>query len=112
MLKQIYHKQNELFETEFFKDKECTEIMADFCGYENIYIELKNGDISPITAMPYDILPNFLQDSNIYIPYIPSCQKPCPDSVPTPCLDSVITLDDITLNLSKYIPKEIGRAHV
>jgi len=59
-----------------------------------LYIELKNGDISPITAMADKVLEN----ASVYTPYIPNCHKPYPNSI--------TTLDDITPNLSKYIPED------
>ena len=48
MITQIHYKQNELFETEFFKDKECTQLITDFCEYKNISIRLKGGDVTPL----------------------------------------------------------------
>jgi hypothetical protein len=94
MLTQIYHKKNELFEVEFFKDKECTQLITDWSEYQNVYIELKDGNISPITAIDCKLadLPN------LYVPYIPNCHKPYHNEIKT--------LDDITPNLSKYIPED------
>lgn len=89
----LHHKKNEKQEVEFFQDKECI-IPFDFTNAKELYIELKDGDISPITALPNDIRRN----ANIYIPYIPQNQKPLPNNVKT--------LDDITPNLSKYIPED------
>jgi hypothetical protein len=93
MLKQIHHKKNELFEVESFKDEECTEAF-DFTNAENLYIKLKNGDITPLY-----ILKDKYYWRNVYTPYMPhkfSCE---------PC-DNITTLDDITPNLSKYIPED------
>ena len=92
-MKKIHHKKNEIQEVEFFKDKECTEAF-DFTNAKNLYIELKDGDISPLY-----ILKDKYYWRNVYTPYMPhkfSCE---------PC-DNIVTLDDITPNLSKYIPED------
>lgn len=50
-MKQVYYKQNEKFKYEFFNDKECKEAF-EFNGEDkNFYLELKEGNISPITAL-------------------------------------------------------------
>lgn len=86
-------KRNEKFEIEFFEDKECTKPF-DFKGKENLYLQLKDGAICPLTAMPNKTW----ERSNIYVPYIPDCQRPFPGAVKT--------LNDLTPNLSKYIPED------
>lgn len=97
MLTQIHHKQNELFEVEFFKDKECTQLITDWSGYENaeIYIELQNGEIIPLLMLPTEI--------SIYTPYIPEEIKEQLLAIFEKDYSSLYTLDDITPNLSKYI---------
>jgi len=93
ILQAIHHKKNEIQQVEFFKDKECSEDF-DFTNAKNLYIQTVNGDISPLTALNDDVR----HYAKIYIPYIPANQKPLPDNV--------LTLDDITPNLSKYIPED------
>ena len=100
MITKIYHKKNELFQVEFYQDKECTNLIKDLPYSENakksdisnFYIELKEGDITPITSLLK--LSRNVNDY-FYTPYLPSCQS-----------NQVKTLDDITPNLSKYIPKD------
>lgn len=65
-MKQVYYKQNEKFEYEFFNDKECKEAFK-FEKSEVLYVELKNGDISPLMHIYY--LGKNLQ--NLFIPYLP-----------------------------------------
>jgi len=89
----IYHKKDETFDVNFFENAEYTKAF-DFNGKEHLYIELINGDISPITAMADKLLEN----ASVYTLYIPNCHKPYPNSI--------ITLDDITPNLLKYIPED------
>jgi hypothetical protein len=105
-MQEIHHKKNELFEIEFYKDKECTEafvvtskecekLSIDF-KCENLYLVLQNGDITPLCSIP-------LWAGNIYIPYIPKFAQF--ESIQE-YSNSITTLDDITPNLSKYIPKD------
>lgn len=97
MLTQIYHKKNELFEVEFYQDKECTQAF-NFTTKKDLYIELKDGDITPLTYLP--------SDTSVFIPYIPHVTY---DEIfylyenRNLCIQ---TLDDIALNLSKYIPED------
>jgi hypothetical protein len=104
MLTQIHHKKNELQEVEFYQDKECTEAF-DFIGKKNLYIELKDGDISPLLYIDQG-------DTNgekLFVPYINKYAN-----IPQQTFDccgigiwrEVLTLDDITPNLSKYIPED------
>ncbi len=86
----IHHKKDERFDVNFFEDAKCT-VPFDFNGKEHLYIELKDGDIIPITAMADKVLEN----ASVYTPYIPNCHKPYPNMI--------TTLNDITPNLSKYI---------
>ena len=100
MLTKIYHKKNELFQVEFYQDKECTNLIKHLPYSENskksdinnFYIELKEGDIAPITSLLS--LSGYVNDY-FYTPYVPSCQS-----------NQVKTLDDIAVNLSKYIPED------
>jgi len=89
----IHHKKDERFDVNFFEDAKCT-VPFDFKGKEHLYIELKDGDIIPITAMADKVLEN----ASVYTPYIPNCHKPYPNMI--------TTLNDITPNLSKYIPED------
>jgi len=47
MLTRIYHKKDEQFNIEFFQDKEFKQAF-NFENVENLYIELKEGDCTPI----------------------------------------------------------------
>jgi hypothetical protein len=47
MLTRIYHKKDEQFNIEFFQDKECRQAF-NFENVKNLYIELKEGDCTPI----------------------------------------------------------------
>lgn len=100
MLTRIYHKKNELFQVEFYQDEKCTNLIkhlpysenAKKSDINNFYIKLKEGDITPITSLLR--LSGYVSDY-FYTPYVPSCQS-----------NQVKTLDDITVNLSKYIPED------
>jgi len=92
----LYHKKNELFEVEFFADKECT-IPFDFTNAKNLYVELKNGDISPFLEIY-----KYTEHRNLYIPYMPNIEGL--DFLPS--FENIHTLDDITPNFSKYIPED------
>lgn len=50
MLTRIYHKKNELFQLEFYQDKECQQAF-NFENIKNLYIELKDGDCTPILSL-------------------------------------------------------------
>jgi hypothetical protein len=97
MLTKIYHKRNELFEVDFYRDKECTNLIehlpyAENCkkwDRSNFYIEIEKGDITPITFL----LRLSKVNDYFYTTYLPFH------------LDKVKTLYDITPNLSKYIPE-------
>ena len=101
MITRIYHKKNELFQVEFYQDKECTNLIkqlpyplnAKKSDISNFYIELKKGDITPITSLVK--LTRSGVNDYFYTPYVPSCQS-----------NQVKTLDDIAVNLSKYILKD------
>ena len=93
MITQIYHKQNELFEVEFFKDEKCHQMITDWSKYPQIYVELKDGCMSPVNALCDN---NIYRDTEYYIPYISHRYTLCKFRL-------IKTLDDITPNLSKYI---------
>lgn len=103
-MQQIYHKKNELFEVQFYKDKECTEAF-DFKNAKNLYIELKDGDCTPLFYLPK----GHCSKQKIFTPYLnsyidlPIKKEDCCD---TGFWWNIITLDDITPNLSKYIPED------
>lgn len=86
MITQVYHKKNELLEVSFFKDKECTEAFY-FKYAKNLYIDGLNGDITPLIKLN-------AYDFRIFTPYLPNDYR------------NTKTLDDITPNLSKYIPTD------
>ena len=94
-MQQIHHKRNELFEVEFYEDKECTEAF-DFMDKKDLYIELVNGDITPLVRLRNQAA----TWQNIYTPYL------CEQFKYYEPLDKIKTLDDITPNLSKYIPED------
>ena len=91
----INHKKNEIQEVEFFKDKECTEAF-DFMDKKDLYIELVNGDITPLVRLRNQAA----TWQNIYTPYL------CEQFKYYEPLDKIKTLNDITPNLSKYIPED------
>ena len=93
-MQQLQHNRNEKQEVEFFQDKQYT-ISFDFYNKnaEDLYIDGLNGDITPLIAMEDKIR----RTAKVYTPYIPQNQKP---------LYYVKTLNDITPNLSKYIPED------
>lgn len=98
MLNQIYHKKNELQEVEFFEDAECT-VPFDFTRKKNLYILLKDGDITPLIALDKITPTDRSLGITAYVPYIPNVK------IITNNL-RIITLDEITPNLSKYIPED------
>lgn len=94
----IYHKKNEIFEEEFYKNEECTEAF-DFTNAKNLYIELRDGDITPLYEA-YNRLG--VRSFTIYTPYISAkyfWNGLC-------FIGMVKTLDNIAPNLSKYIPED------
>jgi hypothetical protein len=91
-MQQIYHKKNELFEVEFYKDKEYTEAF-DFTNAKNLYIDGLNGDLSPLIGLDLENI-NFY----VYTPYLPKQLQIYTRNIKT--------LDEITPNLSKYIPED------
>jgi len=95
-MKKIYHKRNELLEVEFYQDKDC-KIPFDFTDVKDLYIELKDGDITPFLQLyPYT------EFRNLYLPCFPNVAAF--DFLPS--FENIYTLDDITPNLSKYIPED------
>ena len=107
-MQQIHDKKNELFEVEFFTDKECTKLIKDCLPYaenakiseiSNFYIENEKGDITPLRAL-LCLFHNV--NDYFYIPYIPKYQL----FNLLNCTGKIKTLDDITPNLSKHIPED------
>ena len=97
-MQQIHHKKNELFKVEFYQDKECTEAF-DFTNARNLYIE---GDLA--TLMDLFATQQVDTEADIYIPYLTTTWNEL-------CLQDLFsspvkTLNDITPNLSKYIPED------
>ena len=93
-LYEVYCKKNEEFEIDFFEDKECTK-RFDFEGKENVYLK----DYSALPFLSHNNLPN----TTIYIPYIPNGYFPYRHQIN---IDGVYELNNITPNLSKYIPED------
>jgi len=96
MITKIYYKKNELFNIEFFKNEGCTDPF-EFLNEKSLYIKLKQGDISPFLEIY-----KYSQYRDIYLPYFPNIDTL--DYLPS--LENIYTLDDITVNLSKYIPED------
>jgi hypothetical protein len=96
MITKIYHKKNELFNIEFFKNEGCTEPF-EFLNEKSLYIKLKAGDITPFLEIY-----KYSQFRDIYLPYFPNIDTL--DYLPS--LENIYTLDDITVDLSKYIPED------
>ena len=90
ILQTIHHKKNEIQAEEFYEDKECTQAF-DFMDKKHLYIDLVNGDISPLVRLRNQAA----TWQNIYTPYL---YKQFKYYEP---LDKIKTLDDITPNLSK-----------
>ncbi len=96
MITKIYHKKNELFNIEFFKNEGCSEPF-EFLNEKSLYIQLKEGDITPFLEIY-----KYSQFRDIYLPYFPNIDTL--DYLPS--LENIYTLDDITVDLSKYIPED------
>jgi len=100
MLTRIYHKKDEQFNIEFFQDKECKQAF-NFENVKNLYIELKEGDCTPIFK-----LSNKLWSLNIKANmFTPAWFLGLYDEakLQTP----LITLKDLeNIDFSKYIPTD------
>jgi len=99
MLTRIYHKKNELFQIEFYQDKECQQAF-NFENIKNLYIELKEGDCTPIFRLSNKLWSLNIK-ANIFTPtwYLGLYDGISPQ---TPLITLNDVLDDI--DLSKYIP--------
>jgi len=94
----IHHKKNELQEVEFFEDAECT-VLFDFNGKKNLYLLLKDGDITPLIALDKLFGDKYTGKGNIYTPFVNYRNH-------IKLYNGIyIDLQDITPNLSKYIPE-------
>ena len=101
MLKQIHHKKNEKQEVESFKDKECTEAF-DFTNAEKLYIQLVNGELTPLVYA----IDKALCGTTIYCSYVNNeILIPLKIGAGKKHI-TIITLNDIIPNLSKYIPED------
>ncbi len=105
-MQQIYHKKNELFEVEFFADKKCT-IPFEFTNAKDLYVELKDGDVTTLTAIHTTLIPcvrnekfGLYKHPKIYVGYIASGLSFNEHYF------KIMTLNDITPNISKYIPED------
>ena len=101
MLTRIYHKKNELFQIEFYQDEKCQQAF-DFENIKNLYIELKDGDCTPIFSLSNKLWSLNIK-ANIFTPtwYLGLYDGISPQ---TPLITLNDVLDDI--GLSKYIPKD------
>ena len=101
MITRIYHKKNELFEVEFYQDKECQQAF-NFENIKNLYIELKDGDCTPIFSLSNKLWSLNIK-ANIFTPiwYLGLYDG---ISSQTPLITLNDVLDDI--DLSKYIPED------
>ena len=99
MITRIYHKKNELFQIEFYQDKECQKAF-NFENIKNLYIELKEGDCTPIFRLSNKLWSLNIK-ANIFTPtwYLGLYDGISPQ---TPLITLNDVLDDI--DLSKYIP--------
>ena len=98
MLTQIHDKKNEIQEVEFFEDAECT-VPFDFTGKMHLYLQ---ADIATLLELLATHQVDF--EAEIFVPRLPNFWY----ELHMKCLtrNSIITLDDITPNLSKYIPED------
>ena len=106
MITQIHHKKNELFEVEFFEDAECTKAF-DFTGKKNLYIELLNGDCTPVLALSHKLWILEIK-AHIFTPiwYLGFYDGISPQT-PVITLNDVLCNDELqNVNLSKYIPED------
>lgn len=101
MLTKIYHKKNELFQIEFYQDEKCQQAF-DFENIKNLYIELKDGDCTPIFSLSNKLWSLNIK-ANIFTPtwYLGLYDGISPQ---TPLITLNDVLDDI--DLSKYIPED------
>ncbi|CAB4135833.1 hypothetical protein UFOVP286_79 [uncultured Caudovirales phage] len=101
MLTRIYHKKNELFQVEFYQNEECQQVF-NFENIKNLYIELKDGDCTPIFSLSNKLWSLNIK-ANIFTPawYLGLYDGISPQ---TPLITLNDVLDDI--DLSKYIPKD------
>jgi hypothetical protein len=100
MITKIYHKKNELFQVEFYQDEKCQQAF-DFENIKNLYIELKDGDCTPIFSLSNKLWSLNIK-ANIFTPtwYLGLYDGISPQ---TPLITLNDVLDDI--DLSKYIPE-------
>ena len=101
MITKIYHKKNELFQVEFYQDKECQQAF-NFENIKNLYIKLKDGDCTPIFSLSNKLWSLNIK-ANIFTPtwYLGLYDGISPQ---TPLITLNDVLDDI--DLSKYILKD------
>ena len=108
MITKIYHKKNELFQVEFYQDKKCQQAFdfenINFENIKNLYIELKDGDCTPILKLSNKLwslnIGYLYGKANIFTPaWYLSLYAGITSQV------SLITLNDVlnNIDLSKYI---------
>ena len=121
-MQQIHHKKNELFEVEYYEDRECSKTF-DFTNAKNIYI---NGQFDLQVANC--VIENGSENAQIFIPYIPqdcinsimsaiisrNCDNKEPDDYDNVKVFTLTQINEmwdidkiesITPDLSKYIPE-------
>jgi hypothetical protein len=99
MLTRIYHKKDEQFNIEFFQDENCRQAF-NFENVKNLYIELKEGDCTPIFKLSNKLWSLSIR-AKIFTPiwYLGFYGGISPQ---TP----LITLQDLENIFSKYIPED------
>ena len=93
MITKIYHKKNKQFQIEFYQDEKCQQAF-NFENIKNLYIELKDGDCTPIFSLSNKLWSLNIK-ANIFTPiwYLGLYDGISPQ---TP----LITLDDILDNIT------------
>jgi len=100
MITRIYHKKDEQFNIEFFQDKECRQAF-NFENVKNLYIELKEGDCTPIFKLSTKLWSLSIK-ANIFTPaWFLGLYDGISSQTP------LITLNDLeNMDFSKYIPTD------
>jgi len=121
MLTRIYHKKDEQFNVEFFQDKECRQAF-NFENVENLYIELKEGDITPLSYIFYSnftgtVFVSYFNDSSSIENFSLIRHMGCNTNIKFITIENDIfqaiiencknvNLVNLSPNLSKYIPTD------
>jgi len=121
MLTRIYHKKDEHFNIEFFQDKECRQAF-NFENVKNLYIELKEGDITPLSYIFYSnftgtVFVSYFNDSSSIENFSLIRHMGCNTNIKFITIENDIfqaiiencknvNLVNLSFNLSKYIPTD------